>query len=181
MLVKPLIWPKCPGSFDHNGIALILLNLPADTSRADARKLARETLKKAAFFLLPDQLIELFETPHGPRFSPSCLHVSLSYAGDKALIGISSKRTIGVDIVRIEKFPEIEALSRLYLPKIPACDADFALAWAKVEACCKALNLPLAEIDETRIRTYASCILPDCEQIDSYSIAVALRPFNSSQ
>ena len=175
MLVKPLIWPKCASSFDHNGIALILLDLPADTSRADARKLARDALKKSASRLLPDQHIELFETPHGPRFSPNCLHVSLSYAGDKALIGICCERTIGVDIVRIEKFPEIDALSRLYLPKIPACDADFALAWAKVEACCKALNLPLAEINETRIKAYASCILPDCEQIDGYSIAVALQ------
>lgn len=181
MLVKPLIWPKCPGSFDHNGLALILLNLPADTSRADARELARDVLKKAAFFLLPDQHIELLETPHGPRLSPSCLHVSLSYAGDKTLIGICCERAIGVDIVRIEKFPEIETLSRLYLPEIATSDADFALAWARVEACCKALNLPLAEIDETRIRAYASCILPDCEQIDDYRMAIALRPFNSSR
>ncbi len=117
---------------------------------------------------------KIIETPSGPAIADSDLHISLSYAGDKALIGLSCKQPLGVDIVWIEKLPEIETLSRLYLPKAVSCEAGFALAWAQMEACCKALKLPLTEIDDARASAYAGCILPECEQIDGYRMAIAL-------
>lgn len=175
MRVKVLTWPDCPSRFDGNGIALTLLELPQATTRADARMLAREVVKKISARLLHTS--ELIETPQGPRLAQNNIHVSLSYAADKALIGFSCKRPLGVDIVRIAHLPEIDALARLYLPTpTAASDADFAQAWAEMEACCKALNLPLAEIDEQRKKAYAGCDLLECMQIDGYRMAVALGP-----
>ena len=209
--LKPVIWPERPAGFDDNGLALILLTLPAATQRADARQLARAVLRECLDCLLPAAHIEptrmaqispfkpampalqpppalrargqtnrcasftLIETPCGPLIAgiTADIKVSLSYAGEKVLIGISSGHALGVDIVLIDRFPEIEALSRLYLPTTPLGDAGFALAWAQMEACCKCLCLPLSEIDEVRKHAYAACDLPDCQQVDGYRMAVA--------
>ncbi len=173
MRIEATIWPASPTSFDRNGIALILLDIAA--CRAAARKEAREVLKNSAARLLGKAGIELIETPHGPRLDESGIHVSLSYVADKALIGLSHAGPVGVDIVRIEPLPGIDALAKIYLPSCSvSSDADFALAWARMEACCKALNLPLAEIDDERKNAYAGCDLPECMQIDGYRMAVAL-------
>ncbi len=176
MNVKVIMtWPDCPICFDGNGIALTLLELPLTTPRAEAGILAREVIKKTAARLL--NATELVETPHGPKLAQGNIHVSLSYAADKALIGFSCERPLGVDIVRIEPMPEIDALARLYLPSSTATsDAGFAQAWAEMEACCKALGLPLGEIDERRKKAYAACDLLECTQIDGYRMAVALGP-----
>ncbi len=209
--LKPVIWPERPAGFDDNGLALILLTLPAATQRADARQLARAVLRECLDCLLPAAHIEstcmaqmspfkpaipvpqaspalrargkanrcasftLIESPCGPLIAgiSANIKVSFSYAGEKVLIGISCGHALGVDIVLIDRFPEIEALSRLYLPTTPLGDAGFALAWAQMEACCKCLGLPLAEIDEVRKHAYAACYLPDCQQIDGYRMAVA--------
>jgi hypothetical protein len=45
-----------------------------------------------------------------------------------------------------------------------------------MEACCKALGLPLAEIDEQRECAYVRCELPECAESADYRIAVALLP-----
>ncbi len=177
MRIKILTWPESPNGFDQHGLALILLALPTDTSRVDARRLAREVLQKTAARLMRTAKIKIIETPSGPAIADGGLHISLSYAADKALIGLSCERSLGVDIVRIEHLPEIDALTRLYLPTPHTISpADFALAWARLEACCKALGLPLAEIDEDRQKAYAACDLPQCTQIDGYRMAVALAP-----
>ena len=173
MNVKVLNWPDCPSRFD--GIALTLLELPHATPRTKAGMHAREAVKKIAARLLP--ATELVETPRGPRLAQSNIHLSLSYAPDRVLIGFSCGRPLGVDIVRIAHFPEIDALARLYLPASNAIsDAGFAQSWAEMEACCKALGLPLAEIDERRMKAYAACDLLECTQIDGYRMAVALGP-----
>ncbi len=169
--LKLLIWPECPAEFDHHGLALILLTLPAGTKRADARQMARTTLRECIASLLHAVHIELAEGVHGPLITGSDLRISLSYAGDKALIGIARRRALGVDIVKIESMDDVETLAKLYLPVAP--NADFALAWAQMEACCKALKLPLSEINDARKLAYASCELVDCEQIDGYRIALA--------
>ena len=171
MNVKVLNWPDCPSCID--GIALTLLELPHATPRTKAGMHAREVVKKIAARLL--QTSELVETPRGPRLAQSNIHLSLSYAPDKVLIGFSCERPLGVDIVRIEPLPEIDALARLYLPAFTAT-ACFAQSWAEMEACCKALGLPLAEIDEERKIAYAACDLLECTQIDGYRMAVALGP-----
>ncbi len=181
-------WPEYPARFDPGIPPLILLTLPAGTSRTIARLHARELLLTISAQLprLGTEQPALLETPNGPKFSGSDLQISLSYSGDKVLIGLSCNSTPGVDIVAIDRLSEIEAVSALYLPK-SACQtvlnapddrrtSSFALAWAQLESCCKALSLPLAEIDSSRELAYASCQLIDCEQIDGYSIALALGP-----
>jgi hypothetical protein len=213
--LKPVIWPERPAGFDDNGLALILLTLPAGTQRADAKQLARAVLRECLDYLLTAAHIEpthtaqmspfkpampaaspqpspalrageqtnrcasftLIESPCGPLIAgiSADIKVSLSYAGEKVLIGISCGHALGVDIVLIDRFPEIEALSRLYLPTTPLDDAGFSLAWAQMEACCKCLGLPLAEIDEGRERAYSACDLPDCHQVDGYRMAVAVE------
>jgi phosphopantetheinyl transferase len=175
--LKALIWPECPAGFDQNGLALVLLTLPAGTLRAAARSQARAVLRELAVRLLPGAPVELVESPRGPQLQGSDIRISLSYAGDKVLIGLSKRHALGVDIVQIDNIPEIGALSGLYLPDSAAatlCDENFALSWAQMEACCKALGLPLAEIDPQREKAYATCDLPDCEQIAGYRMAAAV-------
>ena len=175
MKVEVMTWPDCPSRFDGNGIILTLLGLPHATPRTEAGMRARETAKEIAARLLNRTNIELIETPQGPRLAQSSAHLSLSYAADKVLIGFSCERPLGVDIVRIAPLPEIDALARLYLPASNAISAaGFAQAWAEMEACCKALNLPLAEIDARRKKAYAACDLLECTQIGGYRMAVAL-------
>lgn len=186
--LKALIWPECAAGFDLNGLALVILTLPAGTQRTDARRLAREVLRELTGSLLPGAPVELVESPHGPTLTgAACLiRISLSYAGNKVLIGLSCGRAIGVDIVQIDRIAETQALSRLYLPGINCAaileaapdvrDENFALRWAEVEACCKALSLPLSEIDEEREKAYAACELIECEQINGYRMAVAIMP-----
>lgn len=187
--LQPLIWPDYPAAFDPDGLALILFTLPAGTHRPDARLLARAVLRELTAHLLdlPLTKILLIEGPHGPQLSGSDLRISLSYAADKVLIGLSRERAIGVDIVAVDNFPESEALSRLYLPE-EACltvleaelrDEKFALRWAQMEACCKALGLPLAEITREREQAYAGCDLLNCQQIDGYRMSVAIIPKKS--
>lgn len=177
--LKALIWPESPAGFDQNGLALVLLALAAGTRRADARSQARGVLRELAGRLLPGVPVELVETPRGPQFPGSGIRISLSYAGDKVLIGLSKEHELGVDIVQIDNIPESEALSGLYLPNsasAPRRDEDFALRWAEVEACCKALGLPLAEMDQEREKAYATCDLLDCEQIAGYRMSAAIHP-----
>lgn len=186
--LKALIWPESTAGFDLNGLALVILTLPAGTQRTDARRLAREVLRELTGSLLQGEPVELVESPHGPTLTGAACHIriSLSYAGDKVLIGLSCGRALGVDIVQIDHIAETPALSRLYLPEI-ACaaileaapdvrDENFALRWAEMEACCKALSLPLSEIDEKRQLAYANCELVDCEQIIGYRMAIAIIP-----
>lgn len=177
--LKALIWPESPAGFDQNGLALVLLTLPAGTRRAAARSQARVVLRELAGRLLPSAPIELVETPRGPQLQGSDIRISLSYAGNKVLIGLSQLHALGVDIVQVDNIPEIGALSGLYLPNsaaAPLCDENFALRWAEVEACCKALGLPLAEMNEEREKAYAACDLLDCEQIAGYRMAAAIHP-----
>jgi phosphopantetheinyl transferase len=186
------LWPDYPEDFEHKKIALVLFTLPADTNRANARLLAREVLRKLISHLLNLRLssIMLLEGPRGPKLEGMNhpVLISLSYAGDKVLIGLCREQAIGVDIVKIEDFPEIAGMSRLYLPKSKhllkktpePLTSKFALAWAEMESCCKALGLPLAEIDEQREESYAKCKLASCTQIDGYRIAVAVTPSHTT-
>lgn len=176
--LKPFVWPDCPDGFDANGLMLLLCKLPANTPRPESRRLARNVLSKVAGRLAPNA--ELVESPNGPELAGSEIRISLSYAAGMALIGLSKFQEFGVDIVRVENLPEIDMLARLYLPKSARHDAlppveSFGLRWAQTEACCKALRLPLAEIDAARERAYAACRLVDCEQFGGYKIAAAVH------
>lgn len=179
----PHIWPECPAGFDLNGLALVLLTLPASMRRAKARLVCRTVLRELSGRLLGLPEIDLIEGPSGPELQG--IGVSISYAGNRVLLGLSRDNRLGVDIVSIEPFPETAELCRLYLPQA-ARDAvlngphdaqceRFALAWAQTEACCKCLGLPLTEIDAAREQAYSGCKLVDCGQIIGYRIAVAVR------
>lgn len=173
-----MIWPECPNAFDSNGLALVLLTLPMGIHRSDARRHARSVLNAMANRLSPGA--ELVETMSGPQLVDSSVRISLSYAGNKVLIGMSETRELGVDIVKVEPVAEIDALSELYLPKPSGFEAKlndggFAQRWAELEACCKAAGLPLAEIDAKREQVYAACDLLACEQINGYRMALAVR------
>ncbi len=186
--LRPLIWPDKPAEFDHHGLALVLLALPGNTIRADARRFARQVLREAIGGLLelPTEAVPLAEGPHGPVLEGAArdIHISLSYAGNWALIGLAKGRALGVDMVRIESLPEIEALARLYLPAAschavlvaPAGmrDERFAQAWAEMEAGSKCLGLPLTEIGSERERILEGCELVACGQVEGYRVAVAV-------
>ncbi len=187
--LSALTWPDLPVKLDGNGLALRRLALPAGTPRARARHLARRGLREmlASLLALPAEEVTLVEGLRGPVLEGAAreIGVSLSYAGDWALIGLAEGRALGVDVVRIESLPEAEMLARLYLPAT-AChavreapperrDARFAHVWAEMEACSKCLGLPLAEISAARELALKDCQLVDCEQQDGYRMAVAVR------
>lgn len=180
-------WPECPDHFNEDELALVLMTLPPGTPRAEAGRLARSALPTLTAQLtgLPAEQIQLSESAHGPLLTGAAnIRISLSYAGDKALIGLSRGRVIGVDMVSIEPITELESLAQLYLPTASRLtvlqsppvlrDARFALAWAEMEACCKALKLPLTEIDDAREDALSRCAQRECAAIDGYQIAIAL-------
>ncbi len=188
MPLHPHHWPECPDHFNEDGLALVLMTLPPGTPRTEAGLLARSALPTLTAQLtgLPAEQINLSESAQGPSLTGRAadIRISLSYAGDKALIGLSRGRAIGVDIVSIEPIPELESLAQLYLPAASRLtvlqtspglrNARFALAWAEMEACCKALKLPLTEIDDAREDALSRCARSECTAIDDYRIAVAL-------
>jgi phosphopantetheinyl transferase len=186
-LVVP-VWPDCPAGFDRNGLALVLLALPTGTLRAEARRAARVVLRlwSGSLLALPADRITFVETPQGPLLEgvASDIRISLSYAGDRVLIGLAKGRALGVDLVSLNCICEVEQLSSLYLSKA-ACRAvldaplarqaeKFALSWAQMEACSKCLALPLAEIDEEREQAFAACELLECKGVDGYRMAAAV-------
>ena len=187
--VMPVDWPAQCAGFDDNGLALILIALPAGTARTAARLLARQVLRETLSQLLaqPAATLMLNECPHGPVLEGAAhnIQISVSYAADRCLLGLGKGCRLGVDIVRIEALPETTALARLYLPATacheimtaaPAARAAcFALRWAQMEARSKCLGLPLAEISRQREQTLNECRLMDCVQTEGYRIALATR------
>lgn len=186
--LKPQIWPDRPAGFDANGLVLILLPLPAGTLRKHARHFARQVLREVigGLLALPAEAVPLIESPRGPVLQGAArdIRISLSYAGDWALIGLAEGWALGVDMVRIEPLPEIEALARLYLPA-SACqavlesppearDACFAQGWAEMEASSKCLGLPLEEMRVEREQDLKACGFLECGQVEGYCMAVGI-------
>lgn len=190
--LTPSDWPAPAVALDGNGLALVLLALPAGSPRPTARRQARQALRQIVGHLLalsPDDVV-LSEGENGPQLGPQLadatrdLRISLSYAADRCLIGLAEGQALGVDLVRIEALPEIAALAELYLPArcrqaIDAAPAEeraarFAQAWAEMEARSKCLRLPLVEMDAQRERSLAAARLVDCAPIPGYRLAIAL-------
>jgi phosphopantetheinyl transferase len=169
---------------DPDGINLVIITLPEGINRIDARMLARAAVLQIAHALSTDTTLQLIESPTGPRLSDTRLQFSLSYAGNRLLIGLGPHQNLGVDLVKIDALPDIDALARLYLPAASRLalartrenlrDGEFASFWAQMEACCKASGLPLAEISAARELVYGRCKLFACQPIDGYRIAVAV-------
>lgn len=190
--LTPLDWPAAV-QLDGDGLALVLLALPPGTARPAARQLARQVLRQILGGLLarPADEVALHESAQGPVLAEAArdIRISLSYAADRCLIGLAEGHALGVDIVRIESLPEIESLSRLYLPAADCRhvldappterDARFALAWAQMEARSKCLGLPLAEISQQREQALNAGKLADCRQTGNYRIALASPALSS--
>lgn len=186
--LTPSLWPARPLALDPRGLALILLRLPPKTPRTTARALSRQVLCEALGGLLaqPAAAVRLAESPQGPRLDDPArdIRIGLSHAGAYILIGLAENRKLGVDIVRIDNFPELEATARLYLPEAarrallaaPAAAraSRFASGWARMEAGSKCLGLPLTEMNPERERALRSCRFVECRQIGGYRMAVAL-------
>lgn len=186
--LNPLIWPDKPAGLERHGLSLLLVALPKNIKREDARRRGRAVLRETLGNLLslPMEQVPLAEGPLGPVLEDATrdIRISLSYAGGWVLIGLAEGRALGVDMVRIENLAEVEVLARLYLPAA-ACqealaaplemrDARFAQAWAEMEAGCKCLGLPLAEIDAERERELKACDFLECRGVEGYCLAVAV-------
>lgn len=190
--LTPFGWPTAV-QLDGDGLALVLLTLPAGTARPAARQLARQVLRQILGSLLarPADELVLRESAQGPVLDETArdIRISLSYAADRCLIGLAEEQALGVDIVRIENLPEIDSLCRLYLPAAdcrhvlaasPAeRNARFALAWAQMEARSKCLGLPLAEISRQREQALNAGKLADCSQTGDFRIALASSALSS--
>jgi len=83
------------------------------------------------------------------------LHFSLSYAGDHALVGISTAGAIGVDVERLRPIDDAVDLARTHFsacematvertPPGPARDRTFLQGWTRKEACVKAIGTGLS-------------------------------------
>lgn len=171
--LKVHVWPDFTGQFDCNGLALIALPLPENTRRQELREAVRSVLNRLLKERYP-HVPQLVETPLGPEFPG--IKISLSYAGSMALIALSLKYDVGVDVVSDETPAEAVSLQALYFPATfhTRYAGNFAAGWAALEASCKALKLPLAEIIPEREAAYAVCDLIACEQIEGYRIAFAV-------
>ncbi len=176
-------WPTRHIEFDDKGLVLLLVTLETGTTRPQASITARSLLKKICVQLLDlnNTQLKLIEHEQGPYIANSTISISLSYANNMLLIGLSRHRRVGVDIVALDCFTEIDNLAHLYLihpskiidapPKLKG--RYFAQAWSELEARGKSLGLPLCEMSPARAKILLTCELIECEQIPGYHIALA--------
>lgn len=108
-----------------------------------------------AGYLRVDPAAVVIETePNGkPRLpDPSPLRFNLSHSGDVALIACAADHDVGVDVQRIDRRRDVDALADVFTPEeraelmaLPPAARHDALfrAWAKKEACLKAVGAGL--------------------------------------
>jgi 4'-phosphopantetheinyl transferase len=179
-------WPVQTIEWSATGLVLILVARPDNHSRQAARRFARQVLSEILSKLLSVSMeqLALVEEAYGPQLADHRnIRVSLSYSGNWILIGIGKEQALGVDIVCVEHLPEMESLCLYYLPEMscrtvagvpkPLRDVTFSAEWAKMEAGCKCLGLPLSEISATRSLALQSCQMVESEQVAGYEIGVA--------
>lgn len=128
-----------------------------------ARALLRDILA-ACLGTLPDRVPLQLEPGRAPAVAASWqgmrLSISMSYAGDVALIGVCPGASIGVDLVEIVSLPDWAQVAQLYLGPDATQrlanmdravrDKAFAMAWAELEARSKCLGLGLQEWSPAR-------------------------------
>ena len=145
--------------FEPTGVApwlcyVVCRNTNRDEMRAHGRAALRQILGR-----------DVLETEHGP--TASNLQLSISYAGDLCLLGVSvGASQFGIDLVQLAAFDdwsinELHDVAAVYLPQKPNNAADFAQLWAIFEASNKALKRGIQEHSTTPIsRTWAVTGLP---------------------
>lgn len=112
------------------------------------------------------------------------LALSLSYAGDHALVALCPGAQIGVDLVRLDTWPELLEVARLYLGPAQTAtlqglsrDAQtqaFAEAWAALEARCKCGGAGLVEWSTERDAQLADAELSALAVPPGYAAAQAV-------
>ncbi len=150
-------WPEMPALPQPGQPVLIRV----DT--AQLRKAARQELRSvlrqvlAAWSSLSPEQIPLYETASGPvwrgQIGGQSLNISLSYAEGAGCIGLILGGRIGVDIMRIQRIPEAEAVAREYLGPAAWVDIQrspdpalaFAGTWTGWEARLKCFKREIAE------------------------------------
>lgn len=89
----------------------------------------------------------------GPWGKPSLsshpdVQFSMSYASDRALVGLSSAAEIGVDIEMLRVIEDADELADAYFTEAERADlngtASFLRGWTRKEACIKAVGLGLS-------------------------------------
>lgn len=110
------------------------------------------------------------ESPHGPQPRHPDLRLSVSYAGQRALIAVHAGQYVGVDLLALPVADDWPSVSRVFLGEaettrllaLPAAQqADgFAMAWVGLEARGKALQQGLEAYSAERAARHAA--LPVC-------------------
>jgi hypothetical protein len=141
-------FPECPPT----GVP-VLVRMPLPTaSRAAARREARAALRAVlAAWTGHEPVLE--ETPQGPLIRGEAIDVSLSYGAGEAWIGLIRGGRIGVDVMAVEPFAELNDVALDYLGPAAAARirqaADparaFAAAWTEHEAQLKCAKRSLSE------------------------------------
>jgi phosphopantetheinyl transferase len=150
-------WPEMPALPPLGQPVLIRVDTaqPRKAARQELRSVLRKVL--AAWSSLSPEQIPLYQTTSGPvwrgQLGGQKLNISLSYAEGAGCIGLISGGRIGVDIMRIQRIPEAEAVAHQYLG--PAAWANiqgspdpalaFAGAWTGWEARLKCFKREMAE------------------------------------
>jgi 4'-phosphopantetheinyl transferase len=149
----------------------VLVRVAVSEPRSDARREVRAVLREilaAWSHLSPDQ-VPLEETLRGPVWQGDLcgapLDISLSYSPNDAWIGLIRGGTIGVDVMRAERFPDADNVARLYLGPAAAerirQSADpaeaFAQAWTERESRLKCLKQGLTEWTESQAQAESQC------------------------
>ena len=151
------IWPQMP-SMPSPGRPLVL-RVPTSRLRQAARKEMRNVLREvlSKWSYLPAENLPLDETAHGAcwrgKFCGHALDISLSYSVDEGWIGLILDGHIGIDVMTVEEFPEMENVASTYLePDVASSVLNaqnpslaFASAWTEREARLKCLKSGLVE------------------------------------
>jgi 4'-phosphopantetheinyl transferase len=134
---------------------------------------ARTALRKilADYKSIPPAELQFAIGPHGkPAIARDRnIEFSLSHAGIRAMVAVTHKVPVGIDIERIRENVNIAALlRRLGVTGLPEDKAGLFHAWNRREAMTKAIGGPLLE---TPAGNFGIC---DLEAPDGYSAALAL-------
>jgi len=149
--MRACYWPDLPERPEIGEPVLLRLALPG-MPRATARIEARAALR-ALLTAWTGHTPVLEETPHGPIIQRKPADVSLAYGAGEAWIGLIRGGRIGVDVMAVEPFAELDAValdylgpavaSRIRAAKHPA--QAFAAAWTEHEARLKCAKRGLTE------------------------------------
>ncbi|MDN2712279.1 4'-phosphopantetheinyl transferase superfamily protein [Janthinobacterium sp. SUN118] len=143
-----------------SGDGLLVIGIPAPTSRPEARRRLRLAVREAVarWLKLDIAAIALESTPgNPPRLLLAGRTAGLSFSHDEgiSLAAIGLHGAVGIDVMRVQDIPDWANLARDYLGplvtrELAACPAAqrplrLAQAWTAREAALKCAGLPLAE------------------------------------